>query len=77
MKCSDLKNLRWNTLLKCQLIEIVSLWEGRLTTNVLISAFGIGRQQASKDINFYINAIAPANLIYDKHLKGYTPTDKF
>ncbi len=69
--------LRWNTLLKCQLIEIISLWEGRLTSNILMSAFGIGRQQASKDINFYINEIAADNLVYDKHLKGYKPTADF
>ena len=77
MNKKELKDLRWNTLLKCQLIEIVSLWEGRLTTNVLISAFGIGRQQASRDINFYNKQIAPNNLIYDMQLKGHRPTDQF
>ncbi len=77
MKKMNSDNLRWNTLLKCQLIEIISLWEGRLTSNVLVSAFGIGRQQASKDINFYLNEIASDNLVYDKHLKGYRPTPNF
>jgi predicted DNA-binding transcriptional regulator YafY len=68
---------RWDLLLRYRLIEIISLWEGRLTTKVLIQAFGIGRQQASKDINFYIKQIAPNNLEYDKTLKGYKPTSQF
>ena len=37
----------------------------------------IGRQQASKDINAYLNDIAPGNLQYDKYLKGYVPTPHF
>ncbi len=68
--------LRWDVLLRYRLIEIITLWEGRLTTNVLSDAFGIGRQQASKDINAYLRA-APKNLMYDKHLKGYKPTAAF
>jgi len=68
---------RWDLLLRYRLIEIIALWEGRLTTNALIKAFGIGRQQASKDINTYIRDIGPDNLDYDKQLKGYKPTEKF
>ena len=68
---------RWDLLMRYRLIEIVALWEGRLTTNHLRKAFGIGRQQASKDINSYINDVAPENLIYDKNLKGYTPAKAF
>jgi len=68
---------RWDLLLRYRLIEIIALWEGRLTTNALIKAFGIGRQQASKDINNYINQISPDNLEYDKQLKGYKPTLKY
>lgn len=68
---------RWDQLLRYRLIEIVALWEGRLTTNHLCNSFGIGRQQASKDINFYINHIAVGNLEYDSKLKGYKPTVNF
>jgi predicted DNA-binding transcriptional regulator YafY len=68
--------LRWDALLRFRLIEIIALWEGRLTTNALMNAFGIGRQQASKDINAYL-ALAPENLVYDKTLKGYKPTSTF
>lgn len=59
------------------MIEVIALWEGRLTTNHLCAAFGIGRQQASKDINTYNKVIAPGNLEYDKHLKGYRPAVNF
>ena len=69
--------LRWDLLLRYRLIEIIALWEGRLTTNHLCDTFGIGRQQASKDINAYIDEVGPGNIEYDKFLKGYKPTDKF
>ena len=38
-----------------------------------MTAFGIGRQQASKDINSYIRGVSDINLEYDKYLKGYKP----
>ncbi len=69
--------IRWDLLLRYQLIEIVALWEGRLTTNHICHSFGIGRQQASKDINTYLRALAPGNLVYDRHLKGYVPGPDF
>lgn len=69
--------IRWDLLLRYRLIEIIALWEGRLTTNHICHAFGIGRQQASKDINTYLREIAPENLDYDRHLKGYVPTANF
>ena len=55
----------------------MALWEGRLTTNHLMRAFGIGRQQASKDINTYLADYGPDNLTYDRFLKGYRPTEAF
>lgn len=69
--------IRWDLLLRYRLIEIIALWEGRLTTNHLCHSFGIGRQQASKDINTYLRELAPGNLIYDRHLKGYVPSSDF
>ena len=69
--------IRWDLLLRYRFIETIVLWEGRLTTRHLCDTFGIGRQQASKDINNYIREIGPGNLIYDKFLKGYKPTDQF
>ena len=35
--------VRWDLLLRYRLIEVMALWEGRLTTNHLMRAFGIGR----------------------------------
>jgi predicted DNA-binding transcriptional regulator YafY len=69
--------LRWDLLTRYRLIEIVAQWEGRLTTNHLCNSFGIGRQQASKDINTYLKDIASGNLLYDKYLKGYVPSQSF
>ncbi|HLV77397.1 MAG TPA: WYL domain-containing protein [Marinobacter sp.] len=69
--------IRWDLLLRYRLIEIIALWEGRLTTNHICHSFGIGRQQASKDINTYLRELAPDNLVYDRHLKGYVPARNF
>jgi predicted DNA-binding transcriptional regulator YafY len=69
--------IRWDLLLRYRFIETIALWEGRLTTRHLCDTFGIGRQQASKDINNYIRDIGPDNLEYDKYLKGYKPTAEF
>lgn len=68
---------RWDLLFRYRLIEIVAYWEGRLTTNHLMNSFGIGRQQASKDINTYLTEVAPDNLVYNKQLKGYEPSSSF
>jgi len=68
---------RWDLLLRYRFIEIISLWEGRLTTRHLCDTFGIGRQQASKDINAYLRGVGHGNLMYDKYLKGYRPTPDF
>lgn len=70
-------SVRWDLLQRYRLIEIVALWEGRLTTNTLMQAFGISRQQASKDINTYNNIFNPNALTYDKTLKGYKPSTIF
>jgi predicted DNA-binding transcriptional regulator YafY len=69
--------IRWDLLLRYRLIETIALWEGRLTTNHICHSFGIGRQQASKDINTYLRELAPGNLQYDRHLKGYVPAPEF
>jgi len=68
---------RWELLLRYRFIETIALWEGRLTTRHLCDTFGIGRQQASKDINNYLREVAPGNLEYDKFLKGYKPATDF
>ncbi|MBS3186928.1 WYL domain-containing protein [Pseudomonas vlassakiae] len=71
------EQVRWDLALRYKLIETVAWWEGRLTTGHLMQSFGISRQQASKDINTYITEHAPKNLVYDKQLKGYVPSNQF
>lgn len=68
---------RWDLLFRYRLIEIVAQWEGRLTTNHLCENFGIGRQQASRDINAYMACEGKGNLVYDRHMKGYKPSPTF
>ena len=50
---TDQTNQRWEQLLRYRYIELISLWEGRLTTRKLCETFGIGRQQANKDLSNY------------------------
>ena len=69
-------DIKWDLLLRYRFIEIISYWEGRLTANHLMDAFKIGRQQASKDINWYKRQY-PNNLDYDLQLKGHVPTPDF
>lgn len=69
--------IRWDLLVRYRYIETISLWEGRLTSRHLCDTFGIGRQQASKDLNRYLKEIGPGNLFYDSSLKGYRPTAEF
>ena len=69
--------IRWDLLARYRLIEIIALWEGRLTTKHLCNTFGMGRQQASKDINTYLKEIGPGNLQLDRKKKGYVPTANF
>jgi predicted DNA-binding transcriptional regulator YafY len=71
-----LENVKWESVLRFRLIEIVSLWEGHLTTRHLMTTFGIKRQQASRDLNAY-KAFAPGNIEYLPARKGYVPTRDF
>lgn len=73
---ASVPDIKWDLLLRYRFIEIISYWEGRLTANHLMDAFKIGRQQASKDINWYKRQY-PDNLSYDLTLKGHVPTDTF
>jgi len=73
----SISQIRWDLALRYRLIETIAWWEGRLTTGHLMQSFGISRQQASKDINTYLNEHAPKNLTYDRHLKGYKPSKTF
>jgi predicted DNA-binding transcriptional regulator YafY len=76
MTQQTIPDIKWDLLLRYRFIEIISYWEGRLTANHLMDAFKIGRQQASKDINWYKRQY-PDNLAYDLQIKGHVPTPSF
>lgn len=72
----DQSRISHDLFLRFRLIEIIAFWEGRLTSNHLIHAFGISRQQSSSVIQKYIR-LAPNNLIYQASNKGYQAADTF
>ena len=74
---TDQTNQRWEQLLRYRYIELISLWEGRLTTRKLCETFGIGRQQANKDLSNYRRALSCGDLLYDAVAKHYSPSDDF
>jgi hypothetical protein len=57
-------------------IEARLYWAGRVNRADLIDQFGIQIAQASKDLTLY-QALAPANIVYDKSLKTYRASDRF
>ena len=58
-------NPRWEQLLRYRYIELIALWEGRLTTRQLCDTFSIGRQQANKDLSSYRRGLTCGDLVYD------------
>lgn len=68
--------LTWQKMTQFYLIEVIVLWEGRLTTNHLQNAYSISRSNASKIINEY-KLLHPENLVMSMSEKGYVPSDKF
>lgn len=69
--------IKWDQLLRFKLIEVVALWEGRVTTNHLCNSFNIKRQQASRDIKAYQEQFPTPPLVHDRSIKGYRLTDHF
>jgi len=72
-----LSNPRWEQLLRYRYIELITLWEGRLTTRQLCETFGIGRQQANKDLTSYRRGLTRGDLVYDAVAKYYSPSEDF
>jgi predicted DNA-binding transcriptional regulator YafY len=70
-------NQRWEQILRYRYIELIALWEGKLTTRQLCETFGIGRQQANKDLSSYRRALTQGDLIYDPTAKHYLPSSDF
>ena len=59
-----------------RLIESVCFFGSRLTSIHLQKVFGIGRIQASRDINRY-KRLHPDNIVYDTTLRGYRKSQAF
>ena len=59
--------MRWDQLMRYRFIEVVVLWEGRLTRHHLMDFFGFAKDKASQEINHY-KKLAPGNLEYDPSL---------
>lgn len=70
-------SFKFDLLMRLRLIEVVALWEGKVNSHHLMNAFGIQRQQASRDISKYRTEVAPNNLEYCHRQKAYIPTKKF
>ena len=73
----QISNPRWEQLLRYRYIELIALWEGRLTTRQLCETFGIGRQQANKDLTSYRRGLTRGDLVYDAVAKYYSPSEDF
>lgn len=68
--------LRWERLAQFHLIEVIVLWEGRLTSNHLQTAFSIGRNKASDILQEYQRG-APDNIYHCTQARGYLPGATF
>lgn len=69
-------SLSWERFAQFHLIEVVALWEGRLTTNHLQTAFSIGRSKASIIIGIYQQEVS-GNLSLCSQVRGYIPSKTF
>ena len=64
------KQLNWSVERRYEFIEFRLFWQGRINRGDLMEAFGVSTQQASLDLNAYIEQ-AKRNLTYDKRLRTY------
>ena len=69
-------NLRWGVERRLEFIEFRLFWEGHVNRADLIDSFGISLQQASTDLNRYLD-LAPGNMAYDKSAKAYVRMPDF
>jgi predicted DNA-binding transcriptional regulator YafY len=67
-------DIKYQQSQRLRYIELICLWEGAINTNAICEYFGIGRQQASKDLKIYRESIAPQNLVYNGTSKRYEIT---
>ena len=70
------KQLNWSVERRYEFIEFRLFWQGRINRGDLMDAFGVSTQQASLDLNAYIEQ-AKRNLVYDKSLRTYLRGKQF
>ncbi|MGM0561142.1 MAG: WYL domain-containing protein [Pseudomonadota bacterium] len=68
--------LRWGIEKRLQFIEFRLFWEGHVNRQDLTEAFGVSVNQASSDINRYLD-MAPGNSGYDRSARTYLRTASF
>ena len=70
------RQLNWGVERRYEFIEFRLFWQGRINRGDLMDAFGVSTQQASLDLNAYIDQ-AKRNLVYDKSLRTYLRGKQF
>ncbi|WP_027848522.1 WYL domain-containing protein [Marinospirillum minutulum] len=68
--------LSWERATQFHLMEVLLLWEGRLTSNHLQTAFSIGRSKASEIIRNY-QQVMPNNIFHCNQARGFLPSNTF
>lgn len=69
-------NMKMSIRRRFEFIEFQLTWEGAVGRRKLQDQFGISMQQATNDLNAYIDA-CPNNMLYDPRRKAYVPGPKF
>ena len=73
---SDLQDLKTSIRRRFEFIEFQLNWEGSVGRKKLQDQFSISPQQATIDLNSYMDA-CPSNMNYDPRQKTYVPSPKF
>lgn len=68
--------LRWGIEKRLEFIEFRLFWEGNVNRSDLMKQFGVSMNQASNDLNRYVN-FAPDNMFYDKYSRTYVRGAEF
>ena len=68
--------LRWAVAQRLDFIEFRLFWYGRVNRSDLMEQFGLSVNQASADLNRYID-LAPGNMAYDKSARTYVRTPEY
>lgn len=69
-------SLRWGVERRLEFIEFRLYWDGRINRGHLMNAFGVSVNQASNDLNRYLD-LAPENMVYDRSARTYIRSTVF